>query len=170
MASMRSDAGAVSVEQEFIVTRLLDASPAVVFRAWTDSKQFKRWWGPKDFTTPHCTIDLRPGGQFHYCMRSANGQEYWGKGLYREIVEPSLLVFTDLFSDATGSTVSAATYGFGADWPEEPVVRVTFEDEAGKTRLTIRGGVSVEAAERYGAKDGWTSSIEKLDALVSAGN
>jgi uncharacterized protein YndB with AHSA1/START domain len=46
-----------------------------------------RWWAPKGFTTPFCKIDLRPGGILHYCMRSSEGLDIWGIGVYREIGE-----------------------------------------------------------------------------------
>jgi uncharacterized protein YndB with AHSA1/START domain len=77
-----------SPEEGLALTRLFDAPRELVFAAWTDCEHFARWWGPKDFTTPHCSIDLRPGGRMHYCMRAPDGQEFWGLGIYREIVSP----------------------------------------------------------------------------------
>jgi uncharacterized protein YndB with AHSA1/START domain len=56
-------------EQELVITRVFDAPRELLFEAWTEPEHFVRWWGPKGYTTPYCTIDLRPGGVMHHCMR-----------------------------------------------------------------------------------------------------
>jgi len=48
----------------------------------------KEWWGPKGVTIAKSEMDLRPGGIFHYAMRTADGQTMWGKMAYREITPP----------------------------------------------------------------------------------
>ena len=62
------------------------------------------------------TMDLRPGGRFHYCYVMPNGSEMWGIFVYREFVAPERLVFTNSFSDAEGTIVREP---FSADWPLE---------------------------------------------------
>jgi uncharacterized protein YndB with AHSA1/START domain len=47
-------------------------------------------------------VDLRPGGVFHYHLRSPDGQDMWGKFIYREIVPQKRLVFVVSFSDEAG--------------------------------------------------------------------
>ena len=32
-----------------------------VFRAFTAPAQMVKWWGPKGWTVPACTLDARPG-------------------------------------------------------------------------------------------------------------
>ncbi|MGA7105198.1 MAG: SRPBCC domain-containing protein [Candidatus Deferrimicrobiaceae bacterium] len=59
-----------------------------VFKTWTKPERLLRWWGPKDFTSPVCRIDLRPGGVFINCMRSPEGKDYWSQGVYLEIEGP----------------------------------------------------------------------------------
>ena len=56
-------------EQDLIITRAFDAPRELVWKAWTDPEQVKRWWGPKDFTAPFCKIDLRVRGKYLYCDR-----------------------------------------------------------------------------------------------------
>ena len=58
------------------------------------------------FTTPYCSIDLRVGGVCRLCMRSPEGKDFWSKGVFREIIEPHLIVCTDTFSDEKGNIVS----------------------------------------------------------------
>lgn len=145
-----------------VITRDFDSRRSFVFRAWTDPDWVASWWGPKGFTTPFCRIDLRPGGLFHYCMRSPEGRDYWGRGIYQEIIEPERLIFIDSFSDESGNLVSPADYGMDPDWPTETLTTVTFEEIDGKTHLTISSDVSEAAAEHAGARQGWEESLDRL--------
>ena len=149
-------------ERVLVITRVFDAPRSLVFKAWTDPEHVGRWWGPKGFTTPFCKIDLRPGGAFHYCMRSPEGRGFWGKGIYREIVEPERIVFTDFFADEEGNPVPATHYGMSPDWPAEMLVTVTFADHEGKTKLTLQHAGIPSGAEGDSCEAGWTQSLERL--------
>ncbi len=81
--------------KELTITRVFDAPRELVWKAWTEPERVKRWWGPKSFTTPVSKIDLRVGGKYLYCMRSPEGKDFWGTGIFREIVAPERLVMTD---------------------------------------------------------------------------
>jgi len=157
-------------EQEYaegplVITRTFDAPRSRVFKAWTDPTILKRWWGPTGFTLPFCTVDLRPGGTIHYCMRAPDGKEYWGKGVYRAIVEPERIIYTDTFSDEKGNVTSPTQYGLSADWPMESLVTVTFAEERGKTLLTLESAVgSVPVDELEMCRQGWSESLDRLAA------
>lgn len=152
---------------ELVVSRLFDAPRELVWRAWTDPEHFMRWWGPAEFTAPHCTIDLRPGGAWHAAMRSPDGQDYWSKGIYREIVEPERIVSTDYFSNADGDRVEPTEYGLPPGWPAEMLITVTFEEVEGGTRLTVRQSVPLSLAKQVGAVEGWNGSLDKLAAHLA---
>jgi uncharacterized protein YndB with AHSA1/START domain len=159
----RSDSFAVpAAESGIVVTRRFDAPRALVFRAWTEPQQLMRWWAPQGCSTPHCTVDLRVGGLFHYCMRLSDGRDIWGRGLYREIVVPSRLVYVDAFADADGNPVPPAHYGMSAGHPAESLVTVTFEEEGGGTRVTVRHSIPATVEERGGAEQGWNEMLERL--------
>jgi uncharacterized protein YndB with AHSA1/START domain len=145
-----------------VITRVFDAPRDLVFKAWTDPEHFVRWWGPKGFTVPFCKIDLRPGGVMHFCMRSPEGQDIWNKGVFREVVEPERIVSTDSFSDEEGNLVQPAHYGMSPDWPSETLVTVTFAEHDGKTKLTLQQTVLESVAERHGARQGWTETLDCL--------
>ena len=55
-----------------------------------------RWWGPKDFTSPACQIDLRVGGMWRWVMVTDGGFEVAFHGEYREIVPDERLVHTEV--------------------------------------------------------------------------
>ncbi len=167
--STQTDSRIESTAEELVITRVFDAPRDLVFKAWTDPVQLMRWWGPKHFTTPVVTVDLRVGGVFHYCMRSPEGQDFWGIGVYREIVPPERIVYTDSFADAHGKPVPPSHYGMGADHPAETLVTVTFVEHEGKTELTLRHTIPEPSEVRAGAQQGWTEMLERLaDDLAAA--
>jgi uncharacterized protein YndB with AHSA1/START domain len=125
-----------------------------------------RWWGPTGFTSPVCRIDLRVGGTYLFCMRSPEGQDFWSTGVYREIVPFERLVCTDSFADEHGNVVPASHYGMEGDFPLELKVTVTFEEQGGKTTMTLRhaGFPAGEIVDQAAA--GWNGSFDKLAEAV----
>lgn len=154
--------------ESLIIERHFDAPREWVWRAWTEPARCKQWWGPKDFTTPHCEMDVREGGKYLYCMRSPEGRDYWGTGTYLEVVPFERLVYTDAFADAEGNPVPASHYGMDGDWPLEMRVTVTFEDAGAGTRLVLRHEGLPAGAMRDMTGDGWRESFDKLAKFVRA--
>lgn len=157
--------------QVLTITRVFDAPRERVWRAWTDPEQIKHWWGPKGFTSPVYKIDLRAGGEYLYAMRSPDGQDFWGKGVFREIVEPERLVMMDSFADEKGNKVPASYYDMSPDWSGESLVTVTFEEQDGKTKVTsTTSGLSgMSAMDRDNMQQGWRESWDKLAEYLAEG-
>jgi uncharacterized protein YndB with AHSA1/START domain len=160
--STQTDSRIESTAQELVITRVFDAPRDLVFKAWTEPEQLIRWWGPTGFTTPSFTVDLRVGGVLHYCMRSPEGQDYWGIGVYREIVRPERIVYTDSFADARGDPVPPSHYGMSASHPAESLVSVMFAVQQGKTAVALRQTVPDSVQEREGMESGWTEMLGRL--------
>jgi len=59
---MAAASSVIAPERTLVTTRVFDAPRALVYRAWTDPKQFARWFPPEGFTTAACELDVRPGG------------------------------------------------------------------------------------------------------------
>ena len=156
-------------DPDIVIIRIFDAPRALVFRAWTRPEHLMRWWAPKGCTTPVCKVDLRPGGKFHYCMRLPEGREIWGVGLYREIVEPERIVYTDCFADAEGNPVSPEHYGMSPGHPMESLVTVTFAELDGRTKLTLRHAIPEPVVERAGTEQGWGEMLDRLAAELARG-
>ena len=116
--------------------------------------------------------DLRPGGVFHYCLRSADGKEMWGKFVYREINPPGRIVLVNSFSDARGGTTR---HPFAATWPLEMLSATTLAEEGGKTKLTIQWSPlnptdeerKTFDASHAGMNQGWAGTFEQLDAYLA---
>ncbi len=165
MAARHSSPAKLPDSEELVITRIFDATREAVWKAWTDPKYFLRWWGPKGFTVPACEIDFRVGGKYLYCMRSPEGQDYWGTGVYRDIVPKKRIVCTDCFADEKGNVVPASHYGMQGEWPLEMLVTVTFEADDGKTVMTLRhDGIPKETISDCEA--GWSGSFDKLSEIL----
>jgi uncharacterized protein YndB with AHSA1/START domain len=154
-----SDASSKLPEREIVITRVFAAPRALVFKAWTDPKHLKLLWGPKGFTNPVCQVNARVGGAWHIVMRSPDGSEYPCGGVYREIVEPERLVFTNIATDKDGNPIL------------DGLTTVTFAEHGDETKLTLRTRatalVDYAAAYQNGMDAGWTQSLECLAEFLA---
>ncbi len=152
---------------EFVISRTFDAPRGVVWRAWTEAEELKKWFGPKGCTLPHARMDFRPGGIFHYAMRTPDGKEMWGKWIFREIVIPERLVLVSSFSDAQGGITR---HPLSDTWPLETLSTTTFEERGGKTVITIRWSPLHASVPEFSTFDGahesmrigWGGTFEQL--------
>lgn len=144
-----------TAERELVVTRIIDAPRALVFKAWTQPEHVARWWGPQGYTTIYCDMDIRVGGSYRFGMRSPEGTEHWKHGVFRDIVEPERVVFTFAWEDERG------------ELGHELLTTVTFEAAGEKTRLTLRQGVFETREGRDGHVIGWTSCFERFAEYVT---
>jgi uncharacterized protein YndB with AHSA1/START domain len=155
-----------SETRDLVLSRVFNAPREIVWQAWTQPQHLTEWFAPEHFIAAAAKVDLRPGGQFLYCMRSPEGAEFWGKGVYREIAPPERLVYVDSFADEEGNRVTPEQYGLSADYPAETLVTVTLADHGGRTLLTLRhAGLPVgEASDMTEA--GWRSQLDRLAAAT----
>lgn len=164
-------ASKVENENELVLERVFNAPRDLVFKMYKDAEHLKRWWGPRGWEVPVCTVDFRPGGVWHYCMKCVDknqgdfyGMESWGKAIYKEIAEPEKIAYVDYFSDAEGHE--------NADMPSTEVT-LEFIDLGGKTKLVSRGKyASAEALKTVmemgmleGITQTWDRLEERLDEL-----
>ena len=122
-------------ERELVIMRVFDAPRELVWKAWTERERLMQWFGPKGFTMRTATLDLRPGGVFHYCLQSPDGQDVCGKFVYREIVAPERIVLVNSFSDEKGNLTR---HPMSPTWPLEMLSTTTFAEHEGETTITVR--------------------------------
>ena len=158
---------AEAASRPFVISRTFDAPRESVWKAWTERDCLRQWFGPKGFKMTAAKMDFRPGGTFHYCLRSPDGHDMWGKFLYREIVAPERIVLVNSFSDEKGSLTR---HPFSPTWPLETLSTTTLSDMGDKTKLTILWSpLNPTGEERKtfdssheGMKQGWTGTFEQL--------
>lgn len=151
----------------FVISQTFDAPRDRVWKAWTERGRLMQWFGPKGFTMPAAKLDFRPGGIFHYCLSAPDGNEMWGKFVYREIVAPERIGLVNSFSDEDGNITR---HPFSATWPLEMLSTTTFAEEGGGTKVTIEWSpLNPTDEERKtfdsshdGMKQGWSGTFEQL--------
>jgi uncharacterized protein YndB with AHSA1/START domain len=104
--------------------RNVNAPRERVWRAWTEEESLGQWWGPKGFDIVSVKLDLRPGGTFHYLLRSPDGLEMWGKFIFREILPQERLVFVVSFSDAEGRLILADAISYASNYSPELIIDI----------------------------------------------
>jgi uncharacterized protein YndB with AHSA1/START domain len=155
------------LERPFVISRTFDAPRELVWKAWTERKRLMEWFGPKGLTMPAAKMELWPGGTFHYCLCSPDGNEMWGKFTYRQIVAPERLVLVSSFSDEDGGITR---HPLSPTWPLEMLSTTTLVERGGKTILTIEcSPLDPTEEERQtfdGSHDnmnaGWSGTFEQL--------
>lgn len=105
-------------DTEILLTREFDAPAPLVYKAMTTPEYVRRWWNCMDHKMPVCEIDLRVGGAWRFVTVDDSGTEYGFHGVYKEIVEPTRLVHTEIFEMFPTTEV---------------LVTITLEPKGGKT-------------------------------------
>lgn len=148
--------------QSVVIERTLEAPASLVWRMWTEAEHFSAWYGPTGATVPVARMDVRVGGDRHFCMEmeTPNGpHQMWFVGQYREVVDGERLVYTESMSDAEGNVVSPAEMGMPGDHPAVTEVTVELEDLGDRTRMVMtHAGIP---ADSPGAM-GWNMALDKL--------
>jgi uncharacterized protein YndB with AHSA1/START domain len=158
---MSAQAESVTTEtRELSLTRIINAPPEKVYRAWTEPELLKQWFAPRPWTTPHAELNVRPGGGNLIVMKGPGGQEFPNKGIYLEVVKNERLVFTDAYTESWEPSLK----------PFMTVI-LTFEKHEGKTRYTARVRhwtvADRETHEKMGFHAGWGQCADQLVALVA---
>jgi len=146
-------------DREICMTRLFDAPRALVWEAMSKPEHIKRWWGclGEGYSVPVCEVDLRPGGKWRFVNRTPAGETAAFYGVYREIVPPERVVFTEIFEP----------------FPDSPsVVTSVLTEENGKTRMTVTclyPSVDVrDMVLKTGMERGAAISYDRLEEVAMA--
>jgi uncharacterized protein YndB with AHSA1/START domain len=174
LARLDAYAGLTPQAQQFVVSRVLKASPELVWQAWSKAEALAQWWGPKDCEVQVLHFDFAPGGTFHYSMQWPGQSPMWGRFIYRDLQAPQRIEYLNAFADAQGNVVRAPFPGMD-DWPLEVLNTVTFEAQGSQTLLTIRSGpVCANEAERAkfagffeSMRGGYSGTMEQLEQYLS---
>ncbi len=146
---------------QLVIERTIDAPLNKVWRAWSDPVEFKKWWGPKDFTTPTCTMDFQVEGTYFKSIRNRDGKEMFNTGTFTEIIPMERISYMDSFADKNGNIVSSDAYEL-AGFPTHLHVTVLFEIRSEKTKITlIHTGIPHGEMTEMTAQ-GWQESFDKL--------
>ena len=94
MSAKKTTIHAEPGKQEILIMREFDAPRELVFKACTDPKLISQWWGPRYLSTQVDMMDVRPGGQWRFINRDAEGNEFAFHGVYHEVLTPERIIDT----------------------------------------------------------------------------
>jgi uncharacterized protein YndB with AHSA1/START domain len=144
---------------EISITRIFDAPPELVYRAFIDPDQFCLWFAPDDFYVPCETveIDARPGGFQRFVLVNASDPTIRNPvdATFTEVIDNELLVG---HQDVEGIPGIRGTMRFHQ--------RLEFYQESGgRTRLELRQRPVIERLASD-TEAGWETSFLTLDSLL----
>lgn len=142
-------------DRELVVTRTFNAPPSTVYKAWSQSGLFQRWWMPKSVSGVlliSCDMDVRTGGKYRleFGIDGSETMAFYGK--YLEVVPYERIVWTN------------------DEGEEGAVTTVTFQDKGGMTLLTFQEVYpSREALDEalQGSAAALPEQLEQLEELLS---
>ena len=136
------------------ITRVIKADRQSVWDAWTQPEQMKQWACPAPGGLKGVTTDVRVGGAFELAME-VDGMSHTAFGTYREVEEPSRLVYTWDWREADNAV-------------GETVVTVEFNEVDGGTEVVLvhEGFPSTEARDAH--NEGWTACLNNYEGLFVA--
>jgi uncharacterized protein YndB with AHSA1/START domain len=138
------------------IRRFFKAPPALVYKACTEPRFLRLWWGPRRLEITECEADLRVGGAWRVVHRAPDGMEFVFRGTFLELDPPRRRVATWVWEGAP---------------EDEAVETLEFAEVEGGTLMasTVRH-TSVEARDMHvasGMETGIIESYERLDELVA---
>ena len=154
-----------------VATRVFDAPVEQIWKAWSESEQVMRWWGPTGFTCPIANMDFREGGTSLVCMRAPaeyGGQDLYNTWTYTKIVPMQMIEFVQHFADKDGNKIDPASQGLPPDVPFSVRHVLTFRAQGhDKTDFTVTeyGYPSAQIVEI--SKSGMEQCLDKLAATLT---
>jgi uncharacterized protein YndB with AHSA1/START domain len=128
-----------SGERTLHIERVLPAPALTVFEMHAEPGLLAQWWGPKGFSAPDIELELRVGGRYRITMQPPEGDAFFLSGEFRAV-------------DADD---------------QETLVEFSLQDLGGTTRVTVAQGPFATEERRALHVQGWTESLDRLEALMA---
>ena len=136
-------------DREIVMTRVFDAPRDLVFKALTTPALLKRWFGPHGWTLTECEVDLRVGGAWRFLSTGPDGRTMGMRGVYREIVRPERVVYTESFDDWADAGSALITTTLAERDGVTTLTCISLAPSREVRDAVIRSGMEHGAAETY---------------------
>lgn len=137
-------------DRELVVTRLFDAPPSLLYRAWSEAELFRRWWMPQSLdgmALVACEMDVRTGGKYRLEFSMDGGATFSFYGKYLEVVPGERIVWTN------------------DEGEEGAITTVTFEGRDGRTLVTFHEAYPTAEALEEALQGSAVALPEQFDQL-----
>ena len=129
-------------DREIVMTRAFNAPRPLVYDAFTRPELVSRWMGVfNEYVMATCEIDLRVGGRYRYVWTGPNAFRLGLNGVYREIVAPERLVYTESFEESW--------------YAGEALNTCQLTEENGRTTVTITSLFESQEGRDTAMQSGW---------------
>lgn len=145
------------MSHELRAERLIDATPEEVFDAYTDPEQMKGWFTILDpGMIVENEVDLRVGGKWVSAWGFSSDEMFRETQVFEVVDRPHRLA-----SRSSGSSPDGQS--------QETRVEITFQNEGGKTLMTIvQSGFQDESSRDFFATTAWEGFFDRISAYLSA--
>jgi uncharacterized protein YndB with AHSA1/START domain len=134
--------------------RTYDAAPEVVFDAFTDPEAQQELYADAPDWIVEAECEFRVGGRWTIVFGPPGATPARETNVFQVVDRPRRLVFASTMTMPDGSSIDTLT-------------EVTFQQEHGRTRMTIlqRGFPTAERRDEFAG--GWPSILDKLGQVVA---
>lgn len=155
---------------EYVYERIFNAPLSKVWKLWTDPELLSQWYGPGIETIIH-QFDLKPGGEWRNEMSWGDKKDL-SKMTFQEVVPEAKIVWHHSSVDSDWNVISNPMM---PDWPKVLLTTVTFEEVAGKTKVTLKQ-VPIDAAQNEidcfakmmsGMDNGWGAGFNIIEEMIA---
>jgi uncharacterized protein YndB with AHSA1/START domain len=143
------------VSHDLRLERLYDAAPEVVFDAFTDPDAQQELYADAPDWIVEAECDLRVGGRWTIAFGPPGGTPARETNVFEVVDRPRRLVYASTMTMPDGSNVDTR-------------MQVTFQEEGGRTRLTIVQSGFPTPGLRDEFAGGWPSILDGFGRVVAA--
>lgn len=93
-AQLTTEANQLSIKQTF------SATASRLFACFTQPELLNQWHAPSELMTTKSEVNLRVGGDYRIAMTDPEGKTHTAVGVFKEINEPSKLVYSWRWEDS----------------------------------------------------------------------
>ncbi len=148
--------------KKLTITRLFDAEPELVWRAWTEADLLDQWWAPKPYKAQTKTMNFKDGGYWLYAMVDPDKTAHWCKANYSKIDAGKSFQVDDCFCDENGKP--------NTDFPSMHWVNTFHKTETGTKVIVQISFAKIEDLQTIidmGFEAGFTAALGNLDLYLS---
>ncbi|MBA3705189.1 MAG: SRPBCC domain-containing protein [Bacteroidetes bacterium] len=146
------------LNKKITITRMFDATPEQVWRAWTEKDLLDQWWAPKPWRAETKTMDFKEGGYWLYAMVGPDNTKHWARADYKKIDTNKSFQAVDSFCDESGNKNTNVP---SMNWMNE--FHATERGTKVIVEITFKSESDLEKIMEMGFEAGFTSALGNLE-------